>query len=77
VCEHVDTCIVVLGKLHNEEFYNLYCFTSIIRARRMRGTEHMARAGVGGFADILVGISATKGSHVRPRSRLVNNVNAS
>jgi hypothetical protein len=39
-------------KLHNEELHNLYCWLSIIRMiklRRMRGAEHVARMGEIGF----------------------------
>ena len=44
----------------------------------MRGTGHIARAGVGGFAHkTLVGISETKGSHDRSKFRLSDDGNAS
>jgi hypothetical protein len=37
-----------LRKLHNEEFNDLYCSTNIVRvikSRRMRRAEHVARMG--------------------------------
>jgi len=55
----------------------LFWFQSIFWERRMSGTWHIPRAGVGGFAyTVLVGISETRGSHGRSKFRMSNNVNA-
>jgi hypothetical protein len=60
-------------KLHNEELYDLYSSTNIIRAiksRRMRCFEHVARMGDSIIAyRVLVGGSEKKMPLRRPRSR--------
>jgi hypothetical protein len=65
-------------KLHNEELNNLYCSPNIIRmikSRRIRWAEHVARMGKKRKAyRILVGKPERKAPLRRPRRRWVNNV---
>jgi hypothetical protein len=65
-------------KLHNEELHNLYSSPSIIRmikSRRMRWTEHVARMGEKRNAyRILVGKPEEKRPLGRPRHRWMDNV---
>jgi hypothetical protein len=65
-------------KLHNEELHNLYSCSSIIRIiklRRSRGSEHMAR--IGEKRDVyrlLVGKPEGKSPLGRPRCRWLDNI---
>jgi hypothetical protein len=65
-------------KAHNEELRNLYSSTSIIRmikSRRMRWAEHVARKGEKTNAyRLLVGKSEEKNPLRRPRRTWVNNI---
>jgi hypothetical protein len=65
-------------KLHNEELHNLYSSPSIIRmikSRRMRWAEHVARMGVKRNAcNILGGKPEGKRPLGRPRHRCVDNI---
>jgi hypothetical protein len=66
-------------KLHNEELRDLYCSPSIIRmikSRRMRWAEHVARMGakVNTFR-LFVGKTEGKRPLGRPRHRWVDNIN--
>jgi hypothetical protein len=65
-------------KLHNEELHNLYSSPSIIRllrSRRMRWTEHVARMGkMRNVYKILVGKPEGKRPLGRPRRRLMQNI---
>jgi hypothetical protein len=67
-----------LRKLHNEELHNLYSLPSIIRmikSRRVRGAEHVARMGVKRNAyKILVGEPEGKRPLGRPICRRVHNI---
>jgi hypothetical protein len=66
------------GKLHNEEFRDLYSSPSIIRiikSRRMRWTGHVARIGEKRNAyRLLVGKQEGKRPLGRPRCRWVDNI---
>jgi hypothetical protein len=68
-----------LRKLHNEELYNLYSSPNIIRIikrRRMRRAEHVARMGEKRNAyRILVGKPEGKRPLERPRCRWVDKIN--
>jgi hypothetical protein len=68
----------VAGKLHNEEFHNLYSSSNIIRmikSKRMRWTGHVARMGEKRNAyRILVGKSEGKRPLGKPRHRWMDNV---
>jgi hypothetical protein len=65
-------------KLHNEELHNLYSSPGLIRmikSRRVRWTEHVARMGEKRNAyKILVGKSGEKGPLKRPRCTWVDNI---
>jgi hypothetical protein len=65
-------------KLHNEELHNLYCSPSIIRiikSRRMRWAEHVARMGEERNAyRILVGTPEGKRPLERPRRCWEDNI---
>jgi hypothetical protein len=65
-------------KLHNEELHNLYSSPSIIRvikSRRMRWAEHVARMGEKRNAyRILMGKPEGKRPLGRPRCRWVDNI---
>jgi hypothetical protein len=65
-------------KLHNEELRDLYSSPSIIRiikSRRMRWADHVARMGEKGNAyRLLVGKPEGKKPLGRPRSRWVDNI---
>jgi hypothetical protein len=65
-------------KLHNEELHNLYSSPNIIRmikSRRMRWAEHIARMGEKRNAyKILVGKPEGKRPLGRPRHRWVDNI---
>jgi hypothetical protein len=65
-------------KLHNEELHNLYSLPNIIRmikSRRMRWAEHVARMGETRSAyRILVGKPEGKRPLGRPRHRWVDNI---
>jgi hypothetical protein len=65
-------------KLHNEELNNLYSLPNIVRvvkSRRMRWAEHVARMGVDrGVHRVLVGKPVEKRELGRPRRRWVDNM---
>jgi hypothetical protein len=65
-------------KLHNEELHNLYCSPNIIRiikSRRMRWAEHVARMGDNrNVYRLLVGKPKGKRPLVRPRRRWIDNI---
>jgi hypothetical protein len=65
-------------KLHNEELYNLYSSLNIIRmirSRRMRWAEHVARIGeTMNVYRILVGKPEGKRPLGKPRRRWMNNI---
>jgi hypothetical protein len=65
-------------KLHNEELHNLYSFPSIIRiikSRRMRRAEHVARMGEKrNVYRLLVGKPEGKRPLGRPRRRWIDNI---
>jgi hypothetical protein len=65
-------------KLHNEELHGLYSSPSIVRvikARRMRWAEHMARMGaVRGAYNIFVGRPECRRQLERPRRRWEDNI---
>ena len=65
-------------KLHNEEFNDLYCSPNIarvIKSRRMRWMEHVARMGeTRGVYWVLVGKPAGKTPLGRPRHRCEDNI---
>ena len=65
-------------KLHNEEFSDLYCLPNIVRvvkSRRMRLEEHVARMGEGrGVHMVLVGKPEGKRPLGRPRRRWEDNI---
>jgi hypothetical protein len=65
-------------KLHNEELHNLYsspCIIRMIKSRRMRLAEHVARTGEKRTAcRILVGKPEGKRTLGRPRRRWVDNI---
>jgi hypothetical protein len=67
-----------LGKLHNEELYNLYTSPSIIRiikSRRMRWTGHVERMGEKrNVYRLLVGKPEGKRLLGRPRHRWMDNI---
>jgi hypothetical protein len=64
-------------KLHNDELHTLYSSPNIVRvvkSRRMRGAEHLARKREGrGVYRILVGRPEWKRPLARPRHRWENN----
>ena len=64
-------------KLHNEQLSHLYTLPSIVRvvkSRRMRWAEHVARIGEGrGVHRVLVGKPEGKRPLVRPRRRWEDN----
>ena len=63
-------------KLHNEKFNDLFCSISIvgvIKSRRLRLTEHVARMG-GGVYRVLVGKTKGKRPLGRPRRRWKDNI---
>jgi hypothetical protein len=66
------------GKLHNEEFNDLYCSTNILRvtkSRRMKWAGHVARMGERrGVYRILVGKPEGKRPLGRPRVRWEDNI---
>jgi hypothetical protein len=66
------------SKLHNEELHDLYCSISIIRiikSRRMRWAEHVARMGEKrNVYRLLVGKPEGKRPLRRPRRRWINNI---
>jgi hypothetical protein len=66
------------GKLHKEEFHNLYSSPSIIRiikSRRMRWAGHVARMGEKMNVDrLLVGKPEGKRPLERPRRRWIDNI---
>jgi hypothetical protein len=66
------------GKLHNEEMNDLYSLANIMRvvkSRRMRWAEHVARMGEDrGMHRVLVGKPEGKSSLGRPRSRWEDNI---
>jgi hypothetical protein len=68
----------IWGKLHSEEFRNLYSSPNVIRvfkSRRMRWTVHVARIGeVRNACKILVGKPKGKRTLGRPRRRYKNNI---
>jgi hypothetical protein len=65
-------------KPHNEELYDLYFLTTIVRvikSRRMRWSGHVARLGEGrGVYRVLVGEPEGKTPLGRPRRRWDNNI---
>jgi len=65
-------------RLHNEELNDLYCSPNIVRvikSRRMRWAEHVARMGEErGVYRVLVGKPEGKIPMGRPRCRWVNNI---
>ena len=65
-------------KLHNEELNDLYSSLNIvlvIKSRRMRWAEHVARTGKRrGVYRVLVGTPEGKTLHGRPRRRWENNI---
>jgi hypothetical protein len=65
-------------KLHNEELHNLYSppsLISVVKSRRMRWVEHVARMGEKRNANrILVGKPEGKRPLGRPRRRWVDNI---
>jgi hypothetical protein len=65
-------------KLHNDELHNLYSSPNIVRvikSRRMRWAEHVARMGEGsGVYRILVGRPEGKRPLGRPRRRWEDNI---
>jgi hypothetical protein len=65
-------------KLHNDELRNLYSSPNIVRvikSRRLRSAEHVARMGEGKSAyRVLVGNSKGKRPLGRPRHRWENNI---
>jgi hypothetical protein len=65
-------------KLHNEELHNMYASPNIIRiikSRRMRWAEHVARVGKNRNAyTILVGKPEGKRPQGRPRHRWEDNI---
>jgi hypothetical protein len=73
-----DEAIGGWRKVHNEELHNLYCSPSIIRmikSRRMRWEEHVARLGEKRNAyRILVGKPEGKRPLGRPRRTWKNNI---
>jgi hypothetical protein len=64
--------------LHNDELHSLYSSPDIVRvikSRRMRWAEHVARMGEGrGVYWVLVGRPEEKRSLGRPRSRWEDNI---
>ena len=66
-------------KLHNEEFNVLYCSNNtvqVIKSRRIRWVEHVARMGEGrGMYRVLVGKPGGKRPLGRPRRRWEDNIN--
>jgi hypothetical protein len=64
--------------LHNDELHSLYSSPNVVRvikSRRMRWAEHVARMGEGrGVYRILVGRPEGKSSLVRPRRRWEDNI---
>jgi hypothetical protein len=68
-----DELTVAWRKLHDEELYDLYSLSNIIRvikSRRMRWAGHVARLGERrGVYRILVGKPEGKIPHGRPRHR--------
>jgi hypothetical protein len=65
-------------KLHNDELHNLYSSSNIVRViklRRMRWAEHVARMGERkGVYRVLVGMAEGKRPLRRPRRRWENNI---
>jgi len=70
--------VIVVFRLHNEEYLNFYASPNIIRvikARRMRWTGHVARMGdIRNEYNILVGKREGKRSLGRPRRRFKDNI---
>jgi len=66
------------GKIHNEELNDLYCSSNIVRvikSRRMRWAEHVARMGEGRCVyRVLVGKPEGKRPLRRPRRRWENSI---
>jgi len=64
--------------LHNEEPYDLYCSSNVIRvikSRRMRWARHVTRIGDRrGAHRLLVGVSEGRRQLGRPRHRWENNI---
>ena len=65
-------------RLHNEELYELYCSTNIVRvikSRRMRSAGHVARMGEErGVYRVLVGKPEGRKPLGRPRHRWMDNI---
>jgi hypothetical protein len=66
------------GKLHNDEFHNLYCSLNILRvikSRRMVWVGHVAHVGKGrGIYKVLFGRPEGKRPLGRPRHRWEDNI---
>jgi hypothetical protein len=67
-----------VGKLHNDEFHNLYSspnIVKVIKSRRLRWTGHVGRMGQGRCVyRILVGKPVGKRPLGRPRRRWEDNI---
>jgi hypothetical protein len=65
-------------KLHNDELHSLYSSPNLVRvikSRRMRWVEHVARVGEGrGFYRVLIGRPVSKRPLGRPRRRCEDNI---